>query len=285
MGKKIAGLISILLISLLPVFFIWVPFFFQLESFWGIPIARGGMATIISNYDGPLYLVVAKTMYNLTQIKELFSFPLPAQYYAAHFPLFPFLIRALSPLTGLPYAMLTITLTASTIALYFFNKLAKEFLKDSDALWLTAVFSILPARWLIVRSVGSPEPLFLAGIIASIYYFRNKKYLLAGIWGMVAQLTKSPAILLFLAYIAAIYLPKFKRVAADSLTKITKVFSIKRIYPIFLIPISLIAVFTLYSFIFNDFFAYFNSGDNIHLLFPPFQIFNYSAPWVGTFWL
>ncbi|MEJ2441385.1 MAG: hypothetical protein P8Y06_00460, partial [Patescibacteria group bacterium] len=29
----------------------------------------------------------------------------------------------------------------------------------------------------------------------------------------------------------------------------------------------------------------FHSGDNIHLFFPPFQIFNYSAPWVGTFWL
>src|SRR6185369_13326461 len=35
----------------------------------------------------------------------------------------------------------------------------------------------------------------------------------------------------------------------------------------------------------GDFFAYFHSGDNIHLMFPPFQIFNYSAPWVGTFWL
>ena len=36
---------------------------------------------------------------------------------------------------------------------------------------------------------------------------------------------------------------------------------------------------------FGDFFAYLNSGDNIHLFFPPFQVFNYSAPWVGTFWL
>lgn len=35
----------------------------------------------------------------------------------------------------------------------------------------------------------------------------------------------------------------------------------------------------------GDFWAYFRSGDNIHLFFPPFQIFNYSAPWVGTFWL
>jgi hypothetical protein len=35
----------------------------------------------------------------------------------------------------------------------------------------------------------------------------------------------------------------------------------------------------------GNFFAYFQSGDNIHLFFPPFQIFNYSQPWVGTHWL
>jgi len=44
-------------------------------------------------------------------------------------------------------------------------------------------------------------------------------------------------------------------------------------------------VFTIYGFTYGDFFTYFKSGDNIHLFFPPFQIFNFSAPWVGTFWL
>ena len=44
-------------------------------------------------------------------------------------------------------------------------------------------------------------------------------------------------------------------------------------------------VFTIYAVRYGDFFTYFKSGDNIHLFFPPFQIFNYSAPWVGTFWL
>jgi hypothetical protein len=44
-------------------------------------------------------------------------------------------------------------------------------------------------------------------------------------------------------------------------------------------------VFILYKNTYNDFLAYFHSGDNIHLFFPPFQIFNFSQPWVGTFWL
>ena len=60
---------------------------------------------------------------------------------------------------------------------------------------------------------------------------------------------------------------------------------IKKYIPILLIPLGLLAVFTFYAITQGSFRAYFHSGDNIHLFFPPFQIFNYSAPWVGTFWL
>ena len=60
---------------------------------------------------------------------------------------------------------------------------------------------------------------------------------------------------------------------------------LKKYLPTLLIPLSLIGVFILYFFLTGDFWAYFHSGDNIHLMFPPFSIFNFSAPWVGTFWL
>jgi hypothetical protein len=138
---------------------------------------------------------------------------------------------------------------------------------------------------MIVRSVGSPEPLFLAGIIASLYYFKNKKYFLAGLWGAVAQLTKSPGILLFISYFLALFFPAFKKSALTSLSKIVKNLKLRQTIPILLIPLSLLLVFYLYQIKFNNFFAYFSSGDNIHLFFPPFQIFNYAQPWVNTFWL
>jgi len=54
---------------------------------------------------------------------------------------------------------------------------------------------------------------------------------------------------------------------------------------ILLMPLALVGVFTLYYFRMGDFLAYFHSGDNIHLLFPPFQVFNQLARWVGTGWL
>lgn len=263
---------------------LWLPFFLRLSTFWNIPLPKNGLATIVANYDGPLYLVVAKTLYNKVAIEGNFQFPLQTEYYAAHFPLFPILIRLFSLLTNYPYAMLIVSLLSSILAVYFFQKLISDYADKKDVLFLTFLFSIFPARWLIVRSVGSADPLFVAAIIASVYYFKHKKYLFAGLWGLVAQLTKSPGILLFVSY--GIYL--IAPIVTEKITNISKwiqKLNVKNTYPLLLVPLGLLSVFTLYYFTQGDFWAYFKSGDNIHLFFPPFQIFNYSAPWVGTFWL
>lgn len=285
MSKNIRSLLQTIALTIIPTVLIWAPFFLRTKAVFGVPIPTGGMATIIANYDGPLYIVVAKTLYNIEGIKNLFSFPLPVQYYAAHFPLYPILIRLVSVFTGYPYALLTVTVLSSLLALYYFNLFISKYVGQKNAFWATFVFSIFPARWLIVRSIGSPEPLFLATIIASVYYFQKKKFWQAGIWGALAQLTKSPGIILFVAYMAAIFLPKIKSIEDTSVFKWVRTLSLKEAYPIFLIPITLIPLFYFYGIQFNDFLAYFNSGDNIHLMIIPFQVFNYSQPWVGTFWL
>lgn len=284
MGKNIKSLLFAVLVSIVPTILIWFPYFFRLGNVWGIPLPKEGMATVVANYDGPLYIAVAKSMYSKEEISN-FEFGLPSEYYAAHFPLFPLLIRLIGKFTGYPYALLGVTLASSILAIYFFMKLIEEYVEKNDVLWITLVFSLFPARWLIVRSVGSPEPLFMAGIIASLYYFKRKKYLLAGIWGVVAQLTKSPGILLFLAYLIYILYPRLKIAASTTFTRWRNIIDSKAIFSILLIPLSLLLVFVYYKNVFNDFFAYFHSGDNIHIFFPPFQIFNYSQPWVGTFWL
>jgi len=96
MTSKLKTLIPVLIFSLLPTLVVWLPFFLRIQNFWSIPLPQTGMETIVANYDGPLYLVVAKTFYNAAQISQNFAFSLPIQYYAAHFPLFPLLIRALA---------------------------------------------------------------------------------------------------------------------------------------------------------------------------------------------
>ena len=271
--------------SLIPTFLIWLPFFLRVGTFWSVPLPQNGMATIVANYDGPLYLVAAKTLYNKGLIEANFQFPLPTEYYTAHFPLFPLLIKLFGLVINYPYAMLIVTLLSSILAIYFFMKLISQYVGTKDALFLTFLFSIFPARWLIVRSVGSADPLFIAAIIASLYYFKNKKYWLAGIWGAIAQITKSPGILLFAAYLVILLFPIIKNKIFVPAGRWLESLNFRKTFPILLIPISLIAVFGFYKIVQGDFWAYFHSGDNIHLVFPPFQIFNYSAPWVGTFWL
>ncbi len=279
------GLAIATLLSLVPTFLIWLPLILRMGTFWSIPLPQNGMATIVANYDGPLYLVAAKTLYNKTQIGANFQFPLPTEYYTAHFPLFPILIRLFGLVTNYPYAMLIVTALSSILAIYFFMKLISQYVERKDVLFLTFLFSIFPARWLIVRSVGSADPLFVASVIASLYFFKNKKYWLAGLWGAIAQLTKSPGILLFISYLIFLLIPVIKNKIFVPAGKWIENLNLKKTFPILLIPLSLIAVFSFYKIVQGDFWAYFHSGDNIHLIFPPFQIFNYSSPWVGTFWL
>jgi len=284
MFSKLKEILVVFSISLLPTVFLWIPFFFRVESILGIPLPKKGMATIVENYDGPYFLVVAKTFYDKSEIQENFQLNVPAEYYPAHFPLFPLLIRLASPLFGYPYSMLTVTLISSALAILFFNKLIKEYVGKKNSLWLTFLFSIFPARWLIVRSVGSAEPLFIVLTLASIYYFKNKKYLKAGIFGALAQLTKSPAILVFATFFLHFLWEQFRKISTVPKSDF-KLSDVLHFFPIFLIPISLLILFYFYKVKVGDFLAYFHSGDNIHLFLTPFQVFNYQQPWVGTFWL
>lgn len=272
------------LVSLATTFILWLPFIFRLPEFWGIKLPQGGMATVVANFDGPYYIVAAKSLYDPKFIEEHFSFPLPAIYYSAHYPLFPLLIKAFAVFFGYPYAMMVVTLLSSIFAVWMFYILLGELGLKKHSLFLAMLFSILPARWLIVRSIGSPEPLFLFTIMASVYFFRKQSWWLAGIFGALAQATKPPGLLLFMAYILALvstYWPKLANTNAGNWIKNLP----WRAYPIFLIPLTLASIYAWYGIRYGNFLAYFSSGDNIHLMFPPFQVFNPGQPWVGTFWI
>lgn len=286
MKEKIKTYLFIFFVSVFPTLFVWLPFILNLKTFWTIKIPQNGMGTIVSNYDGPLYIIVAKSFYDTEYIKNTFPIPLPVEYYAAHFPLYPLLIKIFSFLMGYPYAMLFVNLLASFLATFFFYLLIKEFIPKREIKWVLFVFSLFPARWLISKSVGSADPLFVSLILASIFYFRKKEFIKAGIFGGLAQLTKPPAILLFFAYTIFILYKFLKHVSLKGFIKsYQENFQLRSFFALASIPISLTGVFFLFSLRFGDFFAYFKSGDNIHLFFPPFQIFNPESTWVGTFWL
>ncbi|MGB9706552.1 MAG: hypothetical protein ACPLXP_00545 [Microgenomates group bacterium] len=242
---------------------VWLPFSFKNQ-----------FLKVFANYDGPNYIVVAKTWYNKDLIEKHFALPSPPEYYPSHFPGYPALIRLLDLFLPGTWAMLISALLTTILASTVFYLFVKKFNLSPQPLWLTTIFLFLPARFLVVRSVGSPEPLFIFAILASFYFFRLKKWWLAGIFGALAQITKSPGILLFVTYGIIIFVRglKTKKIPWE-------------VYPLLLIPLSALGVFIFYLFQTGDFLAYFHSGDNFHLVFPPFQSFNTGKPWLGDFWL
>jgi Gpi18-like mannosyltransferase len=284
MRKSKRDYLLIVFVSLISTFLLWLPFFLRLTSFWRIALPAEGMATIMKNFDGLYYVVLAKSFYQPEIINKLFSFPLPATYYAAHFPFYPLLIRLFSPIFGYLWSMLSITVIASALAAVVFYLFVKEFKYSKSALWLTFVFLLFPARWLVVRSVGSPEPLFILLILASFYFFKKKNYWLTGIFGALTQLTKPPGILLFLSFALFLLAQAWPELKKKTFPTLVNIF--KKAYPLLLIPLALVGLFTYFYFAYGDFWAYFHTGFNVlPILWPPFQVFNVSSHWVGTFWL
>lgn len=287
MIEKYRHLVFLAVISLFTTAILWLPFFLRLESVWGIKLPLDGMATIVSNYDGPFYLVVAKTLYDPELIKNNFPFDLEPIYYSAHYPLYPLLIRGVAtvlPFLGYPYSMILVTIITSILAVWIFYLLLIELNLKRQAFWLALLFTVFPARWLIVKSVGSPEPLFIFTTLASLYFFLKEKWWLAGLFGGLAQATKPPGILLFVSYLIALVSNNWSKLAHLDTSSWLKNFPWKA-YPLALIPLTLASIYIFYGIRYSDFFAYFNSGDNIHLMFPPFQVFNPGQTWVGTFWI
>ncbi len=273
----------IILFTLGVTFLIWLPHLLRLPNFFGLDFSEG-FNTIYRNFDGLEYVMIAKTFYQ-PQLFAALPQSLPANYFAAHFPGYAMFILFLAPLLGFLKSMVFSALfftTASAIAFYF---LVRDFKLSEHPLFLSFVFLILPARWTIVHSVGSAEPMFIFFTIMALYFFMKyetvKNYLfivLAAVAGLAAQFTRPPGILLFAAlgfYIVWEIIRERKSLLQ----------SIAAYLPLLLIPLSLIAIFFWYSISLGDFFAYFHSGDNVHLTFPPFQVFNINQFWVGSMWL
>ncbi|HOX96132.1 MAG TPA: hypothetical protein PLI45_02020 [Candidatus Woesebacteria bacterium] len=269
--KRVYLGIAVLLFSLL----VWLPFVLKVKlPAWGLDFSEG-TKILWQNYDGPNYLIVAKTWYNKADILNKFSNPLPAEYYPAHFPLYPAIISVFDQFLKGPTAMLLSSLLGTVLLYIVFFRYLTHFKLSKNPLWACLVFLILPARWIAVRSVGSPEPWFLLFVVTSIFFFRKEKYWMAGLFGLLAQLTKSPAIILLGAYgiYALVESIKSKKIQF-------------KYWPLLIQALAIPALFWFYGMQTGDFWAYFHSGDNIHLFWPPFSVFTpLGQHWVNSFWL
>lgn len=284
-------LVTLFIITLTISFLIWIPYLIKPSSDllhglgYNLDFSRG-FNTIYQNFDGLEYVVIAKTFYNPQMIAQIPQ-NLPAAYFPAHFPGFPILINIFAPFAGYLKSMLFVSFLFTFLASFAFYKLVKDFKLSSQPLFLSFVFLVLPARWVIVHSVGSPEPLFIFLTILALYFFLkfedSKKPLfiwLTALASSSALLTRPPGILIFAAFVLYVIYKNFKSRSFGQLIK-----NITEYYPLLLIPVSLFGLFLFFQNTLGDFWAYFHTGDNIHLTFPPFQVFNKHQFWVGDIWL
>lgn len=257
---------ALLLLNLAVTFFVYMPFYEDRDGRIYLSFHGMSMDNIYRYYDGPLYIAVAKSLYRLGH-PALSAFPdLDPIYYAAHFPGYPLTIRLFSYPLGYPAGMIAATIAATSLAIWVLSLLLKDLGLSHRILWLGFVFLFIPPRWLIYHSVGASEPLFILLFLAFILLYRREHYWEAGIVGGLAILTRSPAALILVAYLILVgwrYMSTHPRPSPWSAFR-------KWILPMLPFALAPLLLFAFYQHQFGDFFAYFHSGDNIHVTGAPF---------------
>ncbi len=271
--RLFSPVLIIIAVVLTSTLLLYIPIIANLTGFLGFSNIQTSLLTIYQNFDGVLYIVPAKTWYFPEAISNLrLELPLATEYYAAHLPLYPLFISIFAIVLGYLKSMIFTTILFAVLLALFFYKFLQKFEITVHPLLLTIVFLFLP-RFLVVRSVGAPETLFMLLVLVSIYFFEKKSIFLAGVFGALAAATKTPGILLFVAY---------GLVFIEQLIKNRK-FQLNWFY-ILIIPLGLLGVFWLYAIQYGNFFAYFNTGGVVPMPYP-FSAFNFQAKWVETAWI
>lgn len=232
----------------------WIIITFLLASimFYGYYayFSPGGMDYIYRNWDGPGYLVVAKTLYNVDLINKINPFPfLLATHYAFQLPLYPLFIRIFS-FIGYNESMIFVSQLFAllfSIALYF---LIKEINPKANALVVSLLSIFYTPRWFIVSHVGSTEPQFLLFMTLFMIFAFRKKYLLSALFVSLAQFSKPQGIVFFVG--VAVYF--FFQTIRSLIQKKSPKNSIRAFIPYLLIPLSLGIICTIDYFAFGDFF-------------------------------
>jgi len=225
---------------------------------------RGSMDQIYRYWDGPPYLYVAKTLYQVPAEHPFTPYGLPASYFANHLPGYPLLIRALTPLTlgDYPRAMLLATLVSAVASVLLFYELLRAYQLVASPLWTCVLFCFLPPRFVIYHAVGASEPLFLSCVFAAFLALKAERPAWVVVFAALGSLTRMPGALLVPIF-ALVYALRREWLRALSMG---------------LGALGLAGLFTWYRVVFGDFWAYFTwASSTTHMIAAPFQKFSVYA--------
>lgn len=267
--------LSLSLITLLISLGFWLTFYLNLPGKIGFPPTT--LETLYANYDGPNYMAISKCGYVKNCISTQFSLPQPLEYYPAHFPGYPAIIKYFSLYMSTPKAMLFSGLLGSLLFTLACYQLFVSYFPQKFAYQLALFSLFLPPRLLVLRIIGAPETWFISFTLFSILAFQKKKYFISALLAALSLSLKSPGVILFAAYLC---MAIFDWVKKHEITEI-----VPKYFYYFLGPLVAVLIFYLYFLQTGDFLAYFHSGDNIHLNLLPYLVFISNHTWINTIWL
>ena len=198
------------------------------------------MSPVYRFWDGPNYLTVARTLYAVRPDNPLLAYVYKPSYFLTHLPLYPLCVRALA-FVGNERALLLVSVLASMAAVLIFYRLARDVWKLSSPAFLSLVFLFLPPRWVLYRSTGASESLYIATTLAAVWFFEKAEVGRAALAGMLATVTRISGLMIAPAFGAVLLVRKRWR----------------SIPWLFLIPAGLVAYFAFCAVRFGSFFAYF----------------------------
>ena len=129
---------------------------------------------------------------------------------ASFHPLLPLLAKPLFYLTGSPLFALLFVATVATVALYIcFYRLARLDLQDDLAWRATLLFAVFPVSYVFYAPYT--ESTFLLFAVLLFYFARKRRWLLAGICGALATLTRQQGLFLIVPLALELWYAKERR--------------------------------------------------------------------------
>jgi len=138
-------------------------------------------------HDTPHFLEIARQGYDHAWL-------------TAFFPLYPLLIRIVTPLTA-DHALIAALLVANLaglVMLVVFYQLVKEDFDHVRAMRTVLYFSLFPTAFFFMA--GYSETTFLCCALLCFYHMRRGRWWLAGLFGLLAALTRNTGIVLFVPF-------------------------------------------------------------------------------------
>ena len=271
--KESKTILTILLVSVLPILILYLPFALHLKNFWGIPLGESGMQVIFANWDGPNYVYNAITNYSPSAISAK-PFLNVAAYYPAHFPALVWIMMPFSWIFGFFWGPLILQIISGFVLNLCFYYFVKG--KSKHALWLTFAFTFFPPRYLAVRAVVGADVWIVAAIILSLFFWEKGKYFISGFFALLATTFKFQALVLPIAFFVFLILDFYK----------TKKVDFAKLAAAIIGFCGYIFVAYYYQLVTGNFNAYFEAqklvGMNAAI---PFAMFNHAQKWVGTGWM